>query len=38
MIGNYRNERVWNDMRACQPMRRGLERAGFRGGWLAKTA
>jgi hypothetical protein len=38
MIGNNRNERVWNDMRACQPMRRGLERAGFRGGWLAKTA
>ena len=35
MIGNYRNERVWNDMRKCLPLRRGLERAGFRGGWLA---
>ena len=37
MIGNYRNERVWNDMRHCAPLRRGLERAGFRGGWLAKA-
>ena len=35
MIGNYRNELVWNDMRKCLPLRRGLERAGFRGGWLA---
>ena len=35
MIGNYRNELVWNDMRNCRPLRRGLERAGFRGGWLA---
>ena len=37
MIGNYRNDRVWNDMRHCAPLRRGLERAGFRGGWLAKA-
>ena len=37
MISNYRNELVWNDMRRCEPLRRGLERAGFRGGWLAKT-
>ena len=37
MIGNYRNELVWDDMRACLPLRRGLERAGFSGGWLAKT-
>jgi len=35
MIGNYRNELVWEDMRNCTPMRRGLERAGFEGGWLA---
>ena len=34
MIGNYRNERVWSDMRRCLPLRRGLERAGFGGGWL----
>jgi hypothetical protein len=38
MIGNYRNEIVWDSMRRCLPLRRGLERAGFRGGWLAKTA
>ena len=37
MIGNYRNELVWEDMRACVPIRRGLERAGFEGGWLAKA-
>ena len=37
MIGNYRNELVWDDMRKCAPLRRGLERAGFSGGWLAKT-
>ena len=36
MIGNYRNELVWDDMRRCAPLRRGLERAGFSGGWLAK--
>jgi len=37
MIGNYRNELVWEDMRNCTPVRRGLERAGFEGGWLAKA-
>ena len=37
MIGNYRNELVWDDMRSCLPLRRGLERAGFRSGWLART-
>ena len=37
MIGNYRNELVWEDMRSCAPLRLGLERAGFSGGWLAKT-
>jgi len=35
MIGNYRDELVWADMRRCVPLKRGLERAGFRGGWLA---
>jgi hypothetical protein len=37
MICNYRNELVWDDMRKCVPIRRGLERAGFSGGWLTKT-
>ena len=37
MIGNYRNELVWDDMRKCAPLRRGLERAGFSGGWLATS-
>lgn len=34
MIANYRNELVWDDMRECEPLRRGLARAGFDGGWL----
>ena len=34
MIGNYRNGLVWDDMRNCAPIRRGLARAGFSGGWL----
>ena len=34
MICNYRNELVWDDMRKCMPLRRGLARAGFTGGWL----
>jgi hypothetical protein len=34
MIGNYRNDLVWDDMRNCKPLRRGLEKAGFEGGWL----
>jgi len=38
MIANYRNELVWEDMRACAPLRRGLQRAGFGGGWLVKAA
>ncbi|MEP7102870.1 MAG: glucoamylase family protein [Burkholderiales bacterium] len=37
MICNYRNELVWDDMRKCVPIRRGLERAGFSGGWLSKA-
>ena len=36
MIGNYRNEIVWGPMRQCLPLRLGLQRAGFRGGWLEK--
>jgi hypothetical protein len=38
MIGNYRNEHVWDAMRNCEPLRRGLQRAGFEGGWLASAA
>ena len=34
MIGNYRNGLVWDDMRNSTPIRRGLRRAGFSGGWL----
>ena len=34
MIENYRNEFVWNVMKKNPHVRRGLERAGFRGGWL----
>ncbi|MFW6069163.1 MAG: glucoamylase family protein [Chloroflexota bacterium] len=34
MIENYQSEFVWRLMRGCEPLRRGLRRAGFRGGWL----
>lgn len=32
---NYRNDFVWRHMRRNPAIRRGLERAGFTGGWLA---
>ncbi len=35
MIENYRSGLVWKVMRRNPHIRRGLERAGFRGGWLA---
>jgi len=35
MIANYRNEFVWSVMKKSPYIRRGLERAGFRGGWLS---
>ena len=35
MIANYRNEFVWKVMRGNPYIRKGLERAGFTGGWLA---
>ena len=35
MIANYRNDFVWNVMKKNQHIRTGLERAGFKGGWLA---
>jgi len=39
MIANHRSEFVWKVMRGNPHIRRGLERAGFTGGWLgAKPA
>lgn len=35
MIANYRNGFVWEVMKKNPYIRRGLERAGFTGGWLA---
>jgi len=35
MIENWRSGLIWNVMRRSAPIRRGLERAGFTGGWLA---
>lgn len=34
MIENFRSGMVWELMRGCRHITRGLERAGFRGGWL----
>ncbi|MDZ4813235.1 MAG: glucoamylase family protein [Pseudomonadota bacterium] len=34
MISNHRNGRVWEVMRRNPHIRRGLQRAGFTGGWL----
>ncbi|HEY8540568.1 MAG TPA: glucoamylase family protein [Steroidobacteraceae bacterium] len=36
MIENYRSGLIWQIMRRNPYIRRGLERAGFRGGWLAE--
>lgn len=35
MIANYRNEFVWDVMKKNPYIRKGLERAGFSGGWLS---
>jgi len=35
MIENYRSGLPWELMRANPTIRRGLERADFRGGWLS---
>ena len=35
MIANYRNEFVWSVMKKSPYIRKGLEQAGFRGGWLS---
>jgi hypothetical protein len=34
MVENYRSELVWDLMRRCPYLVRGLRRAGFEGGWL----
>ena len=34
MIENYRSGLIWKLMRQCEPIRKGLARAGFKGGWL----
>jgi hypothetical protein len=34
MIANHRRDAVWRRMRQSATVRRGLERAGFTGGWL----
>jgi len=36
MIENYRSELVWNIMKRNPYVRRGLERAGFSGGWIGR--
>jgi len=38
MIENHRTELIWQLMRNCRPVRTGLFRAGFRGGWLSRRA
>lgn len=38
MIENHRSGQIWQLMRACPPIRRGLYRAGFRAGWLQGAA
>ncbi len=38
MLENYRSELIWKKMRTNQYVIRGLERAGFTGGWLASAA
>ena len=34
MLGNHRGELVWKHMRKSAHLRKGLEKAGFQGGWL----
>ncbi len=34
MLANHRDEVVWRDTRRNEHLRRGLQRAGFTGGWL----
>ena len=34
MLANHRGEHVWKAMRRSPHLKRGLQRAGFTGGWL----
>jgi hypothetical protein len=34
MIENHLTGLIWELMRDCEPLVRGLQRAGFEGGWL----
>jgi hypothetical protein len=36
MIENHRSGLIWELMRDCAPIERGLRRAGFTGGWLSR--
>ena len=38
MIENYRSGLVWKTMRGNRHIVRGLQRAGFQGGWLAEAS
>jgi hypothetical protein len=38
MIENYRSGLIWRLMRRCEPLVRGLRRAGFASGWLPRTS
>lgn len=38
MIENYRTGMIWELMKSSAPIRRGLRRAGFTGGWLDQSA
>jgi hypothetical protein len=37
MAENFRSELVWSVLKKSPYIRRGLERAGFTGGWLEKS-
>lgn len=37
MIENYRSGLIWKLLRECGPLKLGLQRAGFQGGWLSGT-
>ena len=37
MIENYRSHMIWKLMRRCAPIKLGLQRAGFTGGWLGSN-
>jgi hypothetical protein len=38
MIENHRSQLIWRLMRDCPYIKNGLHRAGFRGGWMRRSA